>query len=111
MGWIPAIAVLMVIAAAAGGFWGVVVALRRGLPNRGPFLAGVLCGVTVGVALSARRRGLTALAASAINTVIRAPQAVMGIRLHDVAARALAVTAALGRQVPGWSQVFSPNRR
>ena len=61
MGWLepmPLIAVLVLIAiAAAGGFWASGVVQTKKSRTRGPFLVGVVCGVMLGLALSARRRG------------------------------------------------------
>lgn len=66
MGWMSALAVLLMVAAAAGGFWASAVVSLKKPPTRGPFLAGVVCGVAVGIALTARRRGLPAVGASTL---------------------------------------------
>lgn len=108
MGWISAAAVLLMIAVAAGGFWAFLFAQRKKPHTRGPFLVGVLCGVTVGVALTGRRRGLNALGESTLKAVMRPSRAGTGISLDGVAARALTVAAALVRHAPAPSRVFRP---
>ena len=79
MGWLepmPLLAVLVLIAiAAAGGFWASSVVQTKKSRTRGPFLVGVVCGVMVGLALSARRRGLNAAGFSTLKAVIRPVQA------------------------------------
>ena len=76
MGWLEPMAALLVIAAAvAGGFWASVVLQRRQSRARGPFLAGVFCGVMVGVVLAGRRRLLNTIGASLVR---RAPALSIG---------------------------------
>jgi hypothetical protein len=106
MGWISAMAVLVVIAVAAGGLWAFVVTARKRPRARGPFLAGVLCGVTVGMALTARRRGLNAFGASTLNAVLGLPRPGTGISLDGAAARALTAAAAVVRRGTAWSRLI-----
>ena len=80
MGWLGptlliAVVFLIAIAAAAGGFWASVVTQRKKSRARGPFLVGVVCGVVVGTALAARRRGLNAVGASTLTALLRPVQA------------------------------------
>lgn len=100
MGWISAIAVLLMIAT-VGGLWAFMIAPRKRRPARGPFLVGVLCGVTVGVALTARRRGLNAFGAATLKAVLRTPRLGTGTPLDGVAARALTAAAAVVRRGTG----------
>jgi hypothetical protein len=107
MGWIAATAVLVMIAFATGRLWAsVVVATRKRPRSRGPFLAGVLCGVTAGLALTARRRALNTLGAATLKAVLRQPRAGTGLSLPGVAAHALTVAAAVVRQLPDPSRVL-----
>lgn len=119
MGWISAIAVLVMIAT-AGGLWAFVIAPLKRPTARGPFLVGVLCGVTVGIALTARRRGLNALGACTLRAVLGPPRAGSGISrdgrdgrdgLDGLAARALTAAAAAVRHLPTPSRVFRQTQR
>ena len=104
MGWIPAIATLLIVAVGGGWFWAAVAARveagRNRAPVRGPFLAGVLCGMALGVALTARRRGLNALGASSLNVVLRRHRVRSGVSLDGVAVRVLTGAAGLVRAGP-----------
>lgn len=106
MGWIAATAVLVMIAFATGRLWASVVTQRAEPRSRGPFLAGVLCGVTAGLALTARRRALNALGASTLKSVLRPPHGASGLSLPGVAAQALTVAAAVVRHLPDPSRVL-----
>jgi hypothetical protein len=101
MSWISAIAAFVMIAVAAGGLWAFLGPPRKRPRARGPFLVGVLCGVTVGVALMARRRGLNAFGAATLKAVLRTPRLGTGISLDGVAARALTAAAAVVRRGTG----------
>ena len=101
MGWIAATAVLVLIAFATGWFWASVVTQRAQPRSRGPFLAGVVFGVTAGLALTARRRVLNTLGASTLKSVLRAPQGSRGLSLPGVVDQALTVAAAVVRHLPG----------
>lgn len=113
MGWIPAIATLVIVAVAGGWFWAAVAARaearRNRAPVRGPFLAGVLCGMALGVALTARRRGLNALGASSLNAVLRRHRVRSGISLDGVAVRVLTGAAGLVRAGPASTRARTRN--
>jgi hypothetical protein len=69
MDWLDAATVAaavlaFVIAAKAGGLWASAGPRRKKSRARGPFLAGLACGLVLGAALTARHRGLIALAAT-----------------------------------------------
>ena len=69
MGWLALlIAVLLMLA--AGGFWLSGVARSKNPGARVPFVAGVICGVMVGTAMAAKRRGINAAGASALKSLI-----------------------------------------
>lgn len=106
MGWIAATAVLVMIAFATGRLWASVVTQRAQPRSRGPFLAGVLFGVTAGLALTARRRALNALGASTLKSVLRPPHGTRGLSLPGVAAQALTVAVAVVRYLPDPSRVL-----
>ena len=105
MGWIAATAVLVMIAFATGRLWASVVTQRAEPRSRGPFLVGVLCGVTAGLALTARRRALNTLGASTLKSVLRLPQGARGLSFPGVAAQVLTVAAAVVRHLPDPSRV------
>ena len=106
MGWIAATAVLVMIAFATGRLWASVVTQRAQPRSRGPFLAGVLFGVTAGLALTARRRALNALGASTLKSVLRPPHGTRGLSLPGVAAQAFTVAVAVVRLLPDPSRVL-----
>ncbi len=106
MGWIAATAVLVMIAFATGRLWASVVTQRAEPRSRGPFLAGVLFGVTAGLALTARRRVLNTLGGSTLKSVLCPPQGARGLSLPRVAAQALTVAAAVVRHLPDPSRVL-----
>ena len=106
MGWIAATAVLVMIAFATGRLWASVVTQRAEPRSRGPFLAGVLFGVTAGLALTARRRALNTLGASTLKSVLRPSHGASGLSLPGVAAHALTVAAAVIRHLPDPSRVL-----
>jgi hypothetical protein len=110
MGWISALALLVMIAVAVGGLRSFAIAPRKRPQVRGPFLVGVLCGVTVGLAMTARRRGFNTLAAATLRAGLRLQPAGAGISLAGLAAGALTVVAAVGRQLPVGSRVFRQTR-
>ncbi len=111
MGWISATAVLVMVAVAAGGLWVFVLAPRKRPRARGPFLVGVLCGLTVGMALTARRRSLNAVGARTLRAVLGPPRAGSGISLDGVAAQALTAAAAVVRHLPTPSRAFRQPQR
>ena len=110
MGWISAIAVLVMIAT-VGGLWAFMIAPRKRRPARGPLLVGVLCGVTVGIALTARRRSLNAVGARTLRALLGPPRAGSGISLDGVAAQALTAAAAVVRHLPTPSRAFRQPQR
>jgi hypothetical protein len=106
MGWIAATAVLVMIAFATGRLWASVVTQQAEPRSRGPFLVGVLCGVTAGLALTARRRALNTLGASTLQSVLRQPRGARGLSFPGVAAPVLTVAAAVVRHLPDPSRVL-----
>ena len=101
MGWLVLlIAVLLMLTVTAAGFWVSGVARSKNSRARGPFVAGVVCGVMVGTALAAKRRGLNAAGASTLKALTGPVRADFVASIGGIAAGALAVVTSLARHRP-----------
>lgn len=115
MGWLEAMALIAVglmigAAGVAGGLWASSAAGRTTSRARGPFLLGVMAGVMVGMALTAKRRGLNDLGASALKTLLPPLRAGIGPAVFGVGARALTVAGSVVRRVTGIAAGLPPTR-